>query len=277
MKRVGVSAGDIEYREQGDPRGAPVVLLHGLLMNDAQWNSTVPLLPAGFRYLLPVLPLGGHRIPMPDRADLTMTGMVGIVADFLDALDLDDVTLVISDWGGPLFLTDMGRDKRVSRMVICPCEAFDNFPPGSPGKVAALATRTDLSLRLSLAMLGNARLRHTRPVFGTMAKHPVPQDIADAWLAHVRADRRIRRDLAKYCRTRFDPADLIRATERLAEFTGPALVLWSDNPVMPAQHGSRLAQLLPSGRLVRIEDAYVMVMLDQPERTATAIGQFLQQ
>ena len=38
MKSVDVTAGTIEYREEGDPSGPPVVLLHGLLMNDAQWN-----------------------------------------------------------------------------------------------------------------------------------------------------------------------------------------------------------------------------------------------
>src|SRR6201989_1664151 len=102
MKSVDLTAGTIEYREQGDPNSAPVVLLHGLLMNDAQWNLALPLLPSGFRYLLPILPMGGHRIPMRDEADLTLPGMVGIVAGFLDALELDDVTLVITDWGGPL-------------------------------------------------------------------------------------------------------------------------------------------------------------------------------
>ena len=76
MKSVDVTAGTIEYREEGDPGGPPVVLLHGLLMNDAQWNLTLPLLPSGFRYLLPVLPMGGHRIPMREDADLTLPGMV---------------------------------------------------------------------------------------------------------------------------------------------------------------------------------------------------------
>ena len=47
------------------------------------------------------------------------------------------------------------------------------------------------------------------------------------------ADRRIRQDLVKYCRTKFDKADLIRATNRLADFDGDVLVLWSRNPVMP--------------------------------------------
>src|ERR1700694_1069718 len=135
MKSVEVTAGTIEYREEGDPSGPPVVLLHGLLMNDALWNTALPLLPPDFRYLLPVLAMGGHRVPMPEDADLTMPGMVGIVADFLDALDLTDATVVVTDWGGALFLTDIGRDKRVGRLVICPSEAFDNFPPGFPGSV----------------------------------------------------------------------------------------------------------------------------------------------
>jgi pimeloyl-ACP methyl ester carboxylesterase len=88
------------------------------------------------------------------------------------------------------------------------------------------------------------------------------------------ADRRIRRDLVKYCRTKFVGADLIRATNSLKDFTGPALVLWSRNPVMPADHATRLTELT-GGTLRQIDDAYVLVMLDQPERTACAIGEFL--
>ena len=103
----------------------------------------------------------------------------------------------------------------------------------------------------------------------------MPQDIVDAWFAAGLTDRRIRRDLVKYCRTKFDGAELIRATNRLADFAGPALVLWSANPVMPADHGDRLAALLPKGELRHVDDAYVLVMLDQPERTAQEIGAFL--
>jgi pimeloyl-ACP methyl ester carboxylesterase len=276
MKTADVTAGTLEYREEGDPNGPPVVLLHGLLMNDAQWNLALPLLPSGYRYLLPVLPMGGHRIPMREDADLTLSRMVHIVADFLDALDLTDVTLIVSDWGGALFLTDIGRDKRVGRLVICPSEAFDNFPPGFPGKVAWLASRTTGTAWLAMRQLKIGWLRRQWLMFGQMAKKPVPQEIVDEWMAAGLADRRIRRDLVKYCRTKFDGADLTRATNRLADFDGPALVLWSRNPVMPADHGDRLAALLPNGQLRYVDDAYVLVMLDQPEQTAQEIGKFLQ-
>ena len=274
MKSVDVTAGTIEYREEGDPSGPPVVLLHGLLMNDAQWNLAMPLLPSGFRYLLPILPMGGHRIPMRQNADLTLPGMVDVVADFLDALDVADVTLVVTDWGGPLFLTDVGRDKRVARLVICPSEAFDNFPPGFPGKVAWLASRNTLTVSLAMRQLKIGWLRRQWLMFGQMAKKPVPQDIVDEWMTAGLADRRIRQDLVKYCRTKFDKADLIRATNRLADFDGGVLVLWSRNPVMPDDHATHLADLT-GGTLRYIDDANVLVMLDQPEQTALEIGAFL--
>ena len=77
--------------------GPPVVLLHGLLMDHTVWDRVLPLLPAGFRYIRPVLPLGAHRRAMHRDADLTLPGQVRLVADFLDALDLQNVTLVHSD------------------------------------------------------------------------------------------------------------------------------------------------------------------------------------
>jgi pimeloyl-ACP methyl ester carboxylesterase len=274
MNSVGVAAGTIEYREEGDPGGRPVVLLHGVLMNDHQWDLALPLLPTGFRYLLPVLPLGGHRVPMREDADLTMPGMIGIVADFLDALDLTDVDLVVTDWGGPIFLTDIGRDKRISRLVICPSEAFENFPPGFPGKVTWVATRTPWTVSLAMRQLRLAWMRRQYLMFGMMAKKPIPQRIVDAWVDAALRNKRIRVDLIKYARTKFVKADLVRATEKLADFDGNVLVLWSHNPVMPNEHAARLAELT-RGELRYVDDANVLIMLDQPERTAEAIGAFL--
>ena len=274
MKSVDVTAGTLEYRDEGDPTGPPVVLLHGLLMNDSQWDLVLPLLPAGHRYLLPVLPFGGHRVPMRDDADLTMPGMVNVVADFLDALDLNDVDLVVTDWGGPLFLTDIGRDKRVGRMIICPSEAFENFPPGFPGKVTWVATRSPLTVSIAMRMLADGWLRRRYLVFGMMAKKPIPQPIVDHWFGNALQHSALRRDVIRYARSRFVNSELVRATESLARFDGDVLVLWSHNPVMPDRHARRLADLT-NATLRYVDDAHVLIMLDQPEQTAREIGAFL--
>ena len=49
----------------------------------------------------------------------------------------------------------------------------------------------------------------------------------------------------------------------------------SQDRVMPPEHGRRLAALLPQGQLTEIDDSYTLVPLDQPERLAQAIREFV--
>ena len=274
MHSIEVPAGVIEYSEAGS--GPPVVLLHGLLMDHTLWDRVLPLLPEGFRYIRPVLPLGAHRHAMNPGADLTLPGQVRIVADLLDALHLQDVTLVHADWGGALFLTARGLDHRVARQVILPCEAFDNFPPGLPGKMVALAVRLPGGLQLAASQLRVGWLRRLPLLYGQMARRPVPGELIRRWTEPVLSDPGIRRDLLAYCRGPFEKAALIRDTEALRRFHGDVLVMWSpDNKVMPLAHGHRLAALMPQARYAEIPDAYVLSMLDDPEAVAREMGTFL--
>lgn len=274
MRTVEVPAGTIEYTETGT--GPPVVLLHGLLMDHTVWDRCLPHLPPGFRYIRPVLPLGAHRVPMRPDADLTLDGQVQTVADLLDALDLRDVTLVITDWGGPLFLTARGRHHRVARQIVLPCEAFDNFPPGLPGKMSALAVRVPGGITFACRQLRVGWLRRTPLLLGQMARRPLADDLVRGWTEPALRDAGIRRDLAAYARTKLDRDALTRDTEALRGFDGDTLVLWSpDNKVMPPEHGPRLAGLFPRGRYAEIPGAYVLSMLDEPEAVARHVGAFL--
>lgn len=274
MPTVQIPAGRVHYVEQGE--GPPVVLLHGLLMNHTVWDPVVGLLPPGFRYIRPDLPLGAHPIPLEPGTDLSLRGLNRLVADFLSALDLDDVVLVHSDWGGALFLTAYGLDERVGRLIVLPCEAFDNFPPGLPGKTATVATRLPGGVVLALRQLRVRRLRGLPPLFGWMARKPLPDELVRGWTEPGLRDRRIRRDLLAYTRSGFPARELIADTEALRGFTGDALILWSSaGKVMPREHGRRLAELIPHARLVEISDAYVLSMLDRPDAVAAAMADFL--
>lgn len=276
MHTVDVGAGRIEYAECGT--GPPVVLLHGLLMNHTVWDSLLPLLPDGFRYIRPVFPLGAHRLPLTPDADRTLHGQVRLLAGFLDALELNDATLVHSDWGGGLFLTARGLDRRVARLVILPCEAFENFPPGLPGKMVALAARVPGGLRLGARQLRIGWLRRLPMLFGQMARRPIPNELVRGWTESLLRDQKVQHDLREYCRTRFVPETLVRDTEALRGFDGDALVLWSpENKVMPPQHGRRLAELLPAARYAEVPGARVLAMLDEPELVAHEMRTFLEQ
>jgi hypothetical protein len=113
---IDLSAGPIDYIDAaGD--GPTVVLLHGVLMNHTVWREVIAELTPTFRCITPTLPLGAHRQPMRPGADLSIDGIALLVAEFLERLDLYDVTLIMNDWGGPQLLVDHDRTERISRLA----------------------------------------------------------------------------------------------------------------------------------------------------------------
>ena len=94
---IELSAGQIDYVDtEGD--GPTVVLLHGVLMNNSVWRGVIAELMPSFRCIAPTRPPGAHRQPMRPGADLSIEGIALLVAEFLERLDLRDVTLVMNDW-----------------------------------------------------------------------------------------------------------------------------------------------------------------------------------
>jgi pimeloyl-ACP methyl ester carboxylesterase len=278
MPLVELSAGTLEYEDTGGD-GPPIVFSHGLVMDGSLWRDAVAELRVDHRCLLPTLPLGAHRRPMHANADLSMPGIAGLLGEFMDRLDLRDVTLALNDWGGPLLLLDGGAPERIGRVVITSCEAFDNVPPGLPGKAILAAGRLPGGIRFAMNQLRLRPLRRLPMTFGWMAKRPIPDEIMDAWLEPVLGQADVRRDLRKYVvSAKEGKRQLAAATQRLRAFDRPALVAWaSEDRVMPPEHGRRLAELLPQGRLVEIADSYTLIPLDQPVELAGAIRTFVRE
>jgi len=46
---------------------------------------------------------------------------------------------------------------------------------------------------------------------------------------------------------------------------------------MPPEHGQRLTELLPHGRLVEVSDSYTLIPQDQPARLAQIIREFMRE
>ncbi len=273
MQEIELSAGMIEY-EDTEGLAPVVVLLHGLAMDGSVWRHVVRELRTDHRCVVPTMPLGSHRRPMRADADLSPHGIAKLQAEFLEALDLRDVTLVGNDTG--LFQLTAGLyPERIARLVLTPCEAFENFPPGLPGRTAEVGIKMPGGTFLLAQALRLHALRRLPFTFGWMAKRPIPNEIVDAWLRPAQTQRGVRRDLSKYVHA-LDKGDMLAAAECLRRFDRPALVIWApEDRVMPPEHGRRLAELLPHGQLIEIADSYTLIPEDQPGELARAIRQFV--
>lgn len=271
MPDIELSAGTMRYHDSGD--GPPILFVHGLLVNASLWRKVVAALDDRFRCLAPDLPLGAHPYPMHADADMSPRGVARLIAEFLDALDVDGVTVVANDTGGAVTQLLLAEGcPRIARVVLTPCDSFDNFLPRSlrilqhvprvPGLLAATA---------QLLRLGVVR----RMSFAALAKRPIPPEIVAGWVRPGITDRGVRRDVGTFLRA-IDYHDTLAAAEVLRSFAKPVLLLWPRKaPFFPFTHAQRWLELLPDAQLIEVPDAYTFVCEDQPEITAAAIASFV--
>ncbi|CAM5628460.1 Alpha/beta hydrolase OS=Streptomyces tendae OX=1932 GN=GUR47_32065 PE=4 SV=1 [Streptomyces tendae] len=271
MPDIELSAGTIEYEDTGGT-GPVVVLLHGLVHDATVWREVIADLRIGHRVIAPTLPYGAHRRAMrrPPTPDLVNE----LIAEFLDRLDLTDVTLVENDCGRAQTVAAR-HPERLARLALVACEAFDNYPPGLPGKLIGIACRVPGGVSLLVRTLGLKPLRRLPVGIGALTKRPVPDAVVDGWLRPLRTDPAIRRDFRHYG-THVRRDELLEAAQGLRRFDRPALVVWAtEDLMMPRAHGRRLAELLPKGRLVEIEDTRTLIPEDQPELLASLLREFI--
>ncbi|MFD7063379.1 alpha/beta fold hydrolase [Streptomyces sp. NPDC059906] len=271
MPDIELSAGTVEYEDTGGD-GPVVVLLHGLVHDATVWRKILADLRTDHRVIAPTLPYGAHRRPMrrPPTPDLVNE----MVAEFLDRLDLTDVTLVENDCGRAQTVAAR-HPERLARLALVACEAFDNYPPGLPGKLIGIACRAPGGVSLLVRTLGLRPLRRLPVGIGALTKRPVPDEVVDGWLRPLRTDPAIRRDFRHYG-THVRRDELLEAAQGLRRFDRPALVVWAtEDLMMPRAHGRRLAELLPQGRLVEVEDTRTLIPEDQPELLASLLREFV--
>src|SRR5437764_14844475 len=130
MPEIQLSHGPIHYRDEG--RGPVIVFIHGVLVDGRVWERLVPLLSSRARCIVPDLPLGAHRRAMNPDADLSPPGLARLIAELLERLELEHVTLVGNDTGGALCqIAAADHPERLARLALITCGAFENFPPRS--------------------------------------------------------------------------------------------------------------------------------------------------
>jgi pimeloyl-ACP methyl ester carboxylesterase len=275
--QANLSQGVVRYRETGPKDGDPIVFVHGVLVNGSLWDGVVAGLSREFRCIVPDWPLGSHEVALAPNTDLTPAAVAALVVDFLDTLGLGSVTLVGNDSGGAISqLVAARHSSRVSRLVLTNCDAFDNFPPKMfaylrwatfvPGAVSVL----------SQSMRFNAT-RRMPFAFGRLTKKPIDRALLDSFVSPSITDKGVRRDIKKFLRG-VSPRYTIEAAESLRNFEKPVLLAWgTDDKFFPAEHALRLQALLPNARLEWVEDARAFVPLDQPDRLATLIAEFMRE
>jgi pimeloyl-ACP methyl ester carboxylesterase len=270
---IELSGSRLRYREIGS--GPPVVFVHGLLVNGDLWRKVVPVVAgAGYRCLVPDWPLGAHSVPVP-RADLSPPGLAALIAEFLEALDLSDVTIVANDTGGAITQLVMAdHPSRIGRVVLSSCDCFEAFFPSVFAPLPRLVRIPGATWLLVQAM--RWRALHRLPIaLGWVTKRHPPADVVDSYLLPTRRDPAIRADLRRFV-SAVHNRHTLAAAERLGGFEKPVLLAWArEDRLFPVSLAERLAAVLPDARLELIDDSYTFVAEDQPQALGRLVVNFL--
>ena len=270
-KEVELPAGMIRYREAGT--GKPVVFVHGFLVDGRLWTGVVDRLSDRCRCLAPDWPIGAQQVAMSPDADLSPPGVALLIADFLDILELEDVTIVGNDSGGAISqILVANHPERIGRLVLTNCDTHENFPPGIFKAMPPLAKLPGGMLVLSAPFRIPAIARRA---FAPFAKTKIPDDLVASWMRPSTQDSKVMRD-AKKVTAGMNKRHTLAAAAKLRTSDIPLRLLWAPgDKLFPIKYAERLAGEVPNAKIVQVPDAKTFVPLDQPQRVADEIAAFI--
>ena len=269
---VELRQGTIHYRDEGE--GDPLVFVHGLLVDGRLWRDVTPSLTDVHRCVVPDWPLGSHRSALLAGADRSPRGIAHLIADFLDALELERVTIVANDTGGAISqILASERPERIRGLVLTNCDCLENFLPPILRPLQLLAHVPGAYWLIAQAMR-SARARRSKLGFGMLSHRPLADELTAAWTAPLR-ERAIRADTVATLKA-IDKRDTLKAAERLGERPLPTLLAWAPDDLMfPLRTAERLAAIIPGARIETIANSRAFVPEDQPGVLAELIAGFV--
>jgi pimeloyl-ACP methyl ester carboxylesterase len=248
------NAADIYYHlHLGGSQGLapPVVLIHGAGGTHLYWPSEVRRLP-GYLVYAPDLP--GHG-KSGGRGMQSITTYTQALVNWLDAVDLHSAVLIGHSMGSAIALS---------------------LALNHPGRVLGLGlVGAGARLRVAPELLEQASNQ-------TTFLNAVNTLISRSFSVHAPtrltelAGRRMAETRSSVLYGDFLACDEFDVRERLGELRQPTLIVCgAEDQMTPVRHAQFLANGIPQAALKLIPNAGHMVMLEQPQAVATAIGEFV--
>ncbi|ADY26106.1 alpha/beta hydrolase fold protein [Deinococcus proteolyticus MRP] len=228
--------GVLHWREYGS--GPPLVLVHGLSGSRRWWRRNLPAFSAHFRVY--VVELTGYGSAWRHRA-LGVEGSADLIGAWLEAQDLQDVTLLGHSMGGQISTIVASRQPERLRALVLACASglleTDLFRAALQLPRAALTGRFSFIPTVLFDSLRAGPLNVVRSTLDLLG-HPTG--------------------------------------EMLPAIALPTLVVWGErDALVPAALGRTLAEALPHGQYVEIPRAGHVVMVDEPDRFNREVLAFL--
>ena len=261
------------YLDSGD--GPAVLFIHGLTGSHRNWAHLVDTVNTDHRVLVP--DLFGHGASAKPMGDYSLGAHAATLRDLLDRLGIDRVTLVGHSFGGGIAMQFCYLfPERVERLVL--------VSSGGLGRSVSplLRSATLPGAEWVLPLIASGWVRGRAEAVGRVLARVgwrASSDVTEAWHGFMSlADADSRRAFLATTRSVIDSGgQTVNAHDHLPMASEiPTLIVWgTGDRMIPAWHATIAHQAIAGSRVELFEGAGHFPHLDDPERFAKVLGDFM--
>ena len=265
----------LHYVDEGT--GPPILMVHGQPTWSYLYRKMIPpLVAAGYRCVAPDLMGFGLSDKPTEESAYTLRRHVEVITGLVEKLNLQGVTILGQDWGGPISLRyAIDHQSNVRSLVILntlvkitPIPLFFSLMFRSGGFSSFLSRRLDLFRKMAFG----GKLMFKRPMD--------PRAKEQYKMPHQKAASRA--GIAAFPKMIPTNADHPNATyitdieDTLRVWDLPVLVMFSDKDLaFKVEEGQRIAAMVPNGRFQVVENAGHYLQEDAGLELAERMVRFL--
>ena len=269
-RSVETPSGKISYVERG--KGPVALFVHGVLLNGYLWRHQFAQLDSSRRCIAPDLLAHGHTEIAADQ-DVSVTANAHMLAQFLDALGIEQVDLVGNDSGGGICQIFAALyPQRLSSLALTDCDTHDNWPPEAFKPFVAMVAAGGLPETVQ-AMLADKSVYRAALASAYERSKAVADDTIETFLRPFTRSPQRMHDLERFINA-FDCRHTVQIEAQLARVQAPTLIAWGTDDIYFGLEWSHwLAKTIPgTKRRVELESARVFF----PEERAEELNRELQ-
>lgn len=244
-KTVTTPSGVVSYVERGS--GPVALFVHGVLLNGYLWRHQLAELSDTRRCIAVDILAHGHT-EANDGQDVSVTANAQMLAQFLDALEVDQVDLVGNDSGGGICqIFAAMHPHRLRSLTLTNCDTHDNWPPEAFQPFVAMVAAGGLENTLRAMGANKAVYRDA-----LAPAYERPQDLSDKTIdtyvgPFLESPKRLK-ELVRFVNA-FDCRHTLAVEDRLRQLQVPTLIAWgTDDVYFPLEWSRWLQQTIPGTR-----------------------------
>jgi pimeloyl-ACP methyl ester carboxylesterase len=263
-RTVQTPSGTISYVERGS--GPVALFVHGVLLNGYLWRHQLAQL-GDVRRCIAVDLLAHGNTEISATQDVSVTANAHMLAEFLDALDIDQVDLVGNDSGGGICQIFAALyPQRLRSLALTNCDTHDNWPPEAFKPFVAMVAAGGLSQTLN-AMLDDKAIYRSQQALGPAYERPdaVADDTIETYLRPLTHSPQRTHDLERFVNA-FDHRHTVEIESQLRRVQAPTLIAWGTDDIYFATEWSHwLEQTIPgTKKRVELESARIFFPEERP-------------